>query len=230
MKNLISFLIGALVLQSALHAQTFQTSDNIQARLLSEPASTSNAKLTIRTEPLMNRTVEIQLNGQLITSLEGRQTYSGIFSPGKARITVPGDKPEGTIEFNVEPNREYIFGVELIASTSGAFAFGLIGSIAMGTFSIALKETREMFAVLPTQRPAQQGPGLPQPQAAPGSTGSTRVDFIAEAKKSALILGCPTDDVKVTGAQNDNLLMAASCPTGQPLLLRCDQSGVCLRR
>src|SRR5258706_7115596 len=67
-------------------------------------------------------------------------------------------------------------------------------------------------------------------KATPVSLSTPGVDYIAEAKKSARILGCPPGDVTVTGKENDNVLVSANCGTGPLLLLTCDQSGVCLRR
>jgi hypothetical protein len=67
-------------------------------------------------------------------------------------------------------------------------------------------------------------------KAAPIAASSSNVDYVAEARKSARILGCSASDVKVTGAENNNILMAANCGTGQVLQLTCDQSGLCLRR
>ena len=60
------------------------------------------------------------------------------------------------------------------------------------------------------------------------STGG--VDYMAEARKSARILGCVTQDVRVVGVEGQNILFAASCEMGQSLGLTCDQSGLCLKR
>ncbi len=62
------------------------------------------------------------------------------------------------------------------------------------------------------------------------ATNPPGVDYLAEARKSARILGCSTSDVKVTGAENNSILMAANCGIGQELLLTCDKFGTCLRR
>ena len=59
------------------------------------------------------------------------------------------------------------------------------------------------------------------------STGG--VDYMAEARKSARILGCVTQDVRVVGVEGQNILFAASCEMGQSLGLTCDQSGLCLK-
>jgi len=56
------------------------------------------------------------------------------------------------------------------------------------------------------------------------------IDFVAEARKSARILGCPTDDVQLKGAENSELIFLARCPTGQDLTLACEPGGTCLKR
>jgi len=57
-----------------------------------------------------------------------------------------------------------------------------------------------------------------------------QVDFAAEARKSARILGCNARDVKVTGADGRNVLFIAACETGEQLALTCEPSGTCLKR
>jgi len=56
------------------------------------------------------------------------------------------------------------------------------------------------------------------------------VDFNAEAKKSALILGCVTQDVRVIGADAGDVVFSAICDTGTSLTLKCDQTGLCLKK
>ena len=62
------------------------------------------------------------------------------------------------------------------------------------------------------------------------SSAGPSIDYIAEGKKSARILGCPTDDVKVVGAESNNVLVTAVCPNGAALDLTCDRTGTCLKR
>src|SRR5262249_23282274 len=59
---------------------------------------------------------------------------------------------------------------------------------------------------------------------------TTSIDFTAEAKKSAKILGCNSDDVRVVGIDGQNILFAATCPNGQNIALTCDPTGLCLRK
>lgn len=67
--------------------------------------------------------------------------------------------------------------------------------------------------------------------ASPASSEKTAaVDFVAEARKSARILGCNTDDVRVIGADGSNVLFAAACPNGQAVQLSCDKTGLCLKK
>jgi hypothetical protein len=70
----------------------------------------------------------------------------------------------------------------------------------------------------------------PPTQAVQVSSGPKNIDFTAEARKSARILGCTTDDVRVIGIEVQNILFTAMCESGQPLVLTCDQSGLCLRK
>ena len=56
------------------------------------------------------------------------------------------------------------------------------------------------------------------------------IDFSAEAKKSARILGCITKDVRVTGADGTNVLFKAICNDGSTLALTCDPTGLCLKK
>jgi hypothetical protein len=69
-----------------------------------------------------------------------------------------------------------------------------------------------------------------EPRVTSTSTTTPTIDYMMEAKKSARILGCSTNDVRITGAENNNVLMSASCGTGQDLLLVCDKTGTCLKR
>lgn len=55
-------------------------------------------------------------------------------------------------------------------------------------------------------------------------------DYTSEAKKSARILGCPTDDLRVVGTDGQNILFSASCGTQPTLQLTCDPTGLCLKR
>jgi hypothetical protein len=57
-----------------------------------------------------------------------------------------------------------------------------------------------------------------------------KVDFTLEARKSARILSCATDDVRTVGIEGQNILFAAACGTGETLVLSCDPSGLCLRK
>jgi hypothetical protein len=57
-----------------------------------------------------------------------------------------------------------------------------------------------------------------------------KIDFTAEARKSARILGCGTQDVRVIGIDGQNILFSANCDTARTLVLTCDQSGLCLQK
>lgn len=55
------------------------------------------------------------------------------------------------------------------------------------------------------------------------------IDFNAEARKAARILGCTTSDLRVTGVESKNVVFVASCENGGPLTLSCDPTGLCLK-
>lgn len=61
------------------------------------------------------------------------------------------------------------------------------------------------------------------------ATDATNVDFDAEALKASKILGCKPLSAKVSGAKAGNILYKVSCGNRDPLLLSCDQSGLCLQ-
>jgi hypothetical protein len=111
----------------------------------SSAASEPNAKIAIKTEPLRNNKIDVEINGQRVASMEGNQVYSGVFAPGQMLITVPG----GKTEFNAEADKEYLLEIALIPSNTGYLLFGLMGSSAMATYSITLKETRAILAAQP---------------------------------------------------------------------------------
>jgi tetratricopeptide (TPR) repeat protein len=141
--------VVALFVPITISAQTPQPGVAADAAPLSEAASRANAKIVMKTEPLLNNTIHVELNGRRIATMEGDQAYAGVFSPGRMRITVPGEIPEASIEFIAEPNKEYLFNIALISSPSipGFFRFGFIGAlVAMGdvAYTIALKETGEI--------------------------------------------------------------------------------------
>lgn len=56
------------------------------------------------------------------------------------------------------------------------------------------------------------------------------IDFNAEARKSARILGCVTSDPKVVGVENKNILFLAPCSGGYSITLSCDPEGLCLKK
>jgi hypothetical protein len=70
----------------------------------------------------------------------------------------------------------------------------------------------------------------PAASAETSSSAPKSIDFSAEAKKSARILGCNSDDVRVVGVEGRNILFSVTCASGQLLDLTCDQSGLCLRK
>ena len=71
---------------------------------------------------------------------------------------------------------------------------------------------------------------VPPREAIQVSSPPKNIDYTAEARKSARILGCVTEDVRVIGIEVQNILFSAKCETGQVLVLTCDQSGLCLRK
>jgi hypothetical protein len=56
------------------------------------------------------------------------------------------------------------------------------------------------------------------------------VDFNAEARKSALILGCSASDPKVIGVEGKNIMYFVTCAGGSSMTLTCDPSGLCLKK
>ena len=57
------------------------------------------------------------------------------------------------------------------------------------------------------------------------------IDFNAEARKSARILGCiTTSEPKVTGVEGKNIQFLVACDNGSSLNLSCDPSGLCLKK
>ena len=204
-------------------------------------AAPGKARVVITSEPLggVGTKAEVEINDQRVASVGSDDPYSGEFTPGRMVVTVNG----GKVEFNAEANKEYLLEVALVPSTGGAFAFGLVGAMSMGTYKITLKETRDVD-VLTVQPeiakeipPASRQASLGRMEAPPLGTQamqtlppSKSIDFTAEAKKSARILNCITDDVRVIGIDGQNILFAAACEAGQTLLLTCDQAGLCLRK
>ena len=59
---------------------------------------------------------------------------------------------------------------------------------------------------------------------------ASSIDFTSEARKSARILGCSTQEVRVTGTDGKNIFFSATCESGEQLALSCDSSGLCLKR
>lgn len=68
------------------------------------------------------------------------------------------------------------------------------------------------------------------PTVAASSPSSPSIDFAAEARKSARILGCIARDLRVAGAEGSNVLFTVSCESGEALNLTCEPTGTCLRR
>lgn len=56
------------------------------------------------------------------------------------------------------------------------------------------------------------------------------IDFNAEARKSARILGCLTSEPKVTGVDGKNIIFSVACDGGGSMNLSCDPSGLCLKK
>ena len=204
-------------------------------------AAAGKARVVITSEPLggLGAKAEVEVNGQRVASVGSDDPYSGEFTPGKMVVTVEG----GKAEFNAEPNKEYLLEVALVPSTGGAFAFGLVGAMSMGTYKITLKETRDVNVLTrqpeianeipPANRQASLGrmeTPPPEAQAMQTLRPSKSIDFTAEARKSARILSCVTDDVRVIGIEGQNILFSADCEGGQTLVLTCDPSGLCLRK
>ena len=245
MKNAVAVLASAMLVSSMAYAQSPQSGALADSRLLSESPSRINSKIVIKTEPLRNNKIDVELNGQRLKAMEGNETYSAVVSPGKLRIAVPGDKPEARVEFVAEANKEYLFNVALVGSTSGGFLFGIVGSSAMATYSIELKETRFIENISQAQaeedrkraeeaqqkgRQRDQEMARSDPKMQASTSNALTFDYIAEGKKSARILGCPTENVKVVGAESNNVLVTAVCLNGPALELTCDKTGTCLKR
>ena len=57
-----------------------------------------------------------------------------------------------------------------------------------------------------------------------------QIDFNVEAIKTSRILGCQPSEVKVVGAEKENILYAVVCSDSKALRLSCDPSGLCLQR
>lgn len=56
------------------------------------------------------------------------------------------------------------------------------------------------------------------------------IDFNAEARKSALILGCSASDLKVTGLDGKKIVFFVTCNGGASMMLACDPTGRCLKK
>ena len=59
---------------------------------------------------------------------------------------------------------------------------------------------------------------------------STQVDFNAEARKAARILGCQPSELKVSGIESGNILYSIVCDGSKAIKLSCDPSGLCLQK
>jgi hypothetical protein len=147
MKHLLafSFLSIATMVFSASSSSEVSNAPAPAATPTSAAPSEANAKIAIKTEPLRNNKIDVEVNGRRVASMEGNQVYSGVFVPGQMLITVPG----GKTEFQAEANKEYLLEIALIPSNTGYLLFGLMGSSAMATYSITLKETRAFLAAQP---------------------------------------------------------------------------------
>ncbi len=124
---------------------------------LSGAASATNSRIVIKTEPLRNNTIDIKINGQKVATMGGNEVYSGVFSPGWILITVQG----GEAKINAEANKEYVFEIAFVGSTSGFLLFGLAGSSMSATYTITLKNTSDIEA-LPSKTVTE--PRVPQRQ------------------------------------------------------------------
>jgi flagellar biosynthesis GTPase FlhF len=78
------------------------------------------------------------------------------------------------------------------------------------------------------KRKASKGGGKKFAAAQPPTARS--IDFNAEARKSALILGCSASDPKVTGVDGKNIVFSITCAGGASLTLSCDPTGLCLKK
>jgi hypothetical protein len=100
----------------------------------------AKAGIVITTEPLRGNTADIEINGKRVASIGVDQVYKGLFDPGKIVINVKG----GKAEIEAQPNKEYVFEIAMLPSTTGFMLFGLVGSSAMANYSIVLKDTRDL--------------------------------------------------------------------------------------
>ena len=137
-----SFLSISTMVFCASSSSEISNASGPAATPTSSTASEANAKIAIKTEPLRNNRIDVEINGRRVSAMEGNQVYSGVFAPGQMLITVPG----GKAEFNAEANKEYLLEIALIPSNTGYLLFGLMGSSAMATYSVTLKETRAILA------------------------------------------------------------------------------------
>ena len=81
------------------------------------------AAILVTSEPLRGNTPSIEINGKRVGSIGVDQPYKASLEPGKTTVSIKGDK----VEFNAEPNKEYVFEVAM-REPSGAsvFFFGLV--------------------------------------------------------------------------------------------------------
>jgi hypothetical protein len=59
---------------------------------------------------------------------------------------------------------------------------------------------------------------------------AVQVDFPAEATKASRILGCAPQDLKMLGAEDNNILYDVTCSAGASMRLSCDRTGLCLKK
>jgi hypothetical protein len=62
------------------------------------------------------------------------------------------------------------------------------------------------------------------------ASGTQQIDFEAEARKAARILGCFPAEARVSGADRGNVNFRVSCTNQQTLVLSCDSTGLCLEK
>ena len=137
-------------------------------------AATGNARIVITSQPLRGYSADVSINGRKVAAVDPYTPYQGEIAPGKTIVTVEG---EG-IEFDAQPNHEYVLEITMIPPSTAATFF--LGLFAPGSgYSIALKKT-----IKPEGTEGQKPPSVTQgagPTAQKGGKGPIATSSVTTA-------------------------------------------------
>jgi len=130
----------------------------------SVPLTPGKAKIVLeRTDVYLYSGVQarIDINGERVVELWGKEIYAGLFDPGKITISATswGTSGKCTVVLNAEPDREYTFIVSAIkehhrAATKGLMWPALLGGpigVAIHQATYDVEENNGPFLIKPKE-------------------------------------------------------------------------------